>query len=166
MRSKAHSFYSKVISFFLVLLGFTPCNSETSGENGSIAEYGVPTATFRIRGVLVDKADDSKFISGIKVAIGHPYLGISESKRTFYVDSIVTNNKGEFDLSISSFPASQKFVIKYGDTDAVQNGNYGLIIDTVRFENPSFTGERAHWSVGETTKDLDKVKLSLITDKK
>lgn len=166
MRFKVYSLYSKIISSLLLLLGFTPCSSEAGGASGSIAEYGVPTATFRIRGVLVDKADDSKFISGVKVAIGHPYLGISESKRAFYVDSIVTNNKGEFELNISDFPVSQKFVIKYEDTDTTQNGNYGLTIDTVLFENPSFTGERANWSVGETTKDLDKVKLFSTTDKK
>lgn len=166
MRFKVYSLYSKIISSLLLLLGFTPCSSEAGGGSSSIAEYGVPSATFRVRGVLVDKSDDSKVISGVKVAIGHPYLGISESKRTFYVDSIVTNNAGEFNLSISDFPRSQKFVIKYEDTDAAQNGDYGLIIDTVRFENPSFTGERANWSVGETTKDLDKVKLSPTTDKK
>ena len=102
----------------------------------------------------------------MKVAIGHPYTDGSGVKRTYYVDSIVTNNTGGFDLSIRDFPTSQKFVIKYEDTDAAQNGSYGLTTDTVRFENPSFTGEKEGWYAGETTKDLGKVKLSPETDKK
>lgn len=164
MKFKAYSLYSKIISFLLLLLGFTSCDPEGGGS--SIAEYGVPSAKFKVKGTLVDKTNDSKLVSGVKVAIGHPYVDGAGIKETYYVDSIVTNNTGGFDLSITDFPMSQKFVIKYEDTDAAQNGNYGLTIDTVRFENPSFTGEKEGWYAGETTKDLGKVKLSPVTDKK
>lgn len=164
MKLRAYTFYSKVISFFLVMLGFTSCDSE-SGGGGGMAEYGTPSAKFIVKGTLVDKTDGSTGISGMKVVIGQLETDGAGLKRTYYVDSIVTNNTGGFNLNITDFPISQKFVIKYEDTDGAQNGNYGLTVDTVRFENPSFTGGSGSWYRGETTKDLDKVKLSPVTDK-
>ncbi len=159
MKLKVISFYSKVISLFLVLMGLSSCDTDGNGGGGSIAEYGTPSAKFKIKGTLVDKINDSKAVSGVKVAIGHPYSDGSGIKRTFYTDSIVTTNTGEFNLIIYDFPESQKFVIKYEDTDASQNGNYGLTTDTVRFENPSFTGGSGSWYRGEVTKDLGNVKI-------
>ena len=163
MKIRFVSFYSKIISFFLVLLGFSSCDSDGGGGGGSIAEYGVPTAKFKVKGTLVDKTDSSVSISGVKVAIGQLYRD-GTGQRTFYVDSIVTNNTGGFDLGVTDFPMSQKFVIKYEDTD--KNKNYGLVIDTVRFDNPSFTGGSGGWYAGEATKDLGKVKLQSVPDKK
>ncbi|MFV0538440.1 MAG: radical SAM-associated putative lipoprotein [Dysgonomonas sp.] len=154
MKLKVISFYSRLLSFLLVLLGFSSC-SEIDPKD----EYGVPSAKFKVKGALVDKTDNSTSITGIKVAIGQ--LDRNETGlKTYYVDSVVTNNTGEFNLSVTDFPVSQKFVIKYEDTNAVQSGNYGLITDTVRFENPSFTDGDGSWYKGETVKDLGKVKIS------
>lgn len=158
MKLKVISIYSKIISFFLILLGFSSCDID--GNGGGIAEYGTPSAKFKVKGTLVDEADDSKTVSGIKVAIGQLYLDDSGVKKTFYVDSIVTGNTGVFDVDIIDFPTSQKFVIKYEDTDVLQNGNYGLTTDTVRFENPSFTGGSGSWYRGEATMDLGKVEIN------
>lgn len=160
MKIRVISFYSKVVSFFLVLLGFSACDTGGNGGGGGIAEYGTPNAKFKVKGTLVDEADDSKAVSGIKVAIGQLYSDDSGVKKTFYVDSIVTGNTGVFDVDIIDFPTSQKFVIKYEDTDTTQNGDYGLTIDTVRFDKPVFTGGSGSWYRGEATMDLDKVKIS------
>ncbi|MFV0538439.1 MAG: radical SAM-associated putative lipoprotein [Dysgonomonas sp.] len=165
MKLKAYILYSKIISSLLLLLGFTSCDSE-GGGGGSIAEYGTPSAKFIVKGTLVDKTDNTTAIGGMKVAIGYPHTDGAGIKKTYYVDSIVTNNTGGFSLSIRDFPTSRKFVMKYEDTDAAQNGNYGLTTDTVRFENPSFTGGKEGWYVGETIKDLGKVNLSPVTDEK
>lgn len=165
MKFKACILYSKIISFLLVLLGFTSCDSE-GGGGGGIAEYGTPSAKFVVKGTLVDEANSSTAISGVKVAIGHPYTDVAGVMKTYYVDSIVTDGTGKFDLNIEAFPMPQKFVVKYEDIDTAQNENYGLTIDTVRFENPSFTGGSGNWYAGETSKDLGKVKLSSVTDKK
>lgn len=159
MKLKVCTLYSKIISLLLVMLGFTACDSE---EGGGIAEYGTPSAKFIVKGALVDKTANNKGISGMKVAIGYPY---ADGKRTYYIDSIVTNNTGAFDVNIRDFPTSQKFVIKYEDTSTSQEGNFGIAIDTVRFEKPSFTGGSGSWYRGETTKDLGKVELSPAVDK-
>jgi putative lipoprotein (rSAM/lipoprotein system) len=159
MKLKVISFYSKVISLFLVLMGLSSCGTDSTGGDDYVVEYGTPSARFRVKGTLVDEADDTKTVSGIKVAIGLPYSNGTEIKRIYYFDSIVTNNTGSFDLDIVSFPTPQKFAIKYEDTDASQNGNYGLTIDTVRFEDPDFTGGSGNWYEGEVTKDLGKVKI-------
>lgn len=161
MKIKVISFYSKVISFLLALFGFTACDIINP-----TAEYGVPSATFKVKGTLVDEADNTKTINGVKVAIGHLYTDDTGVKKTYYTDSIITNTTGRFNFSAEDFPTSRKFVIKYEDVNAAQDGNYGLTIDTVRFENPDFTGGNGNWYEGETTKDLGKVKLSQIKDKK
>lgn len=44
------SVYSKILSFFLVLLGFSSCDS-----GGGAAEYGTPTAKFKVKGTIVDE---------------------------------------------------------------------------------------------------------------
>ncbi len=160
MKLKAISFYSSILSFLLVLLGFSSC-SEIDPKD----EYGVPSAKFKVKGTLVDKTDNSTGISGVKVAIGQLSRDGAPLK-TYYVDSIVTNNTGGFNLGITDFPQSQKFVIKYEDTNTSQDENYGLTTDTVRFENPSFTDGSGSWYKGEAVKDLGKVKISQKEDKK
>ncbi|MDR1089740.1 MAG: radical SAM-associated putative lipoprotein, partial [Prevotella sp.] len=91
-----------------------------------MVEYGVPSAKFIVKGTLVDKTANSIGISGMKVAIGYPYADGTGIRKTYYIDSILTNNTGVFNLSIRDSPTSGKFVIKYEDTDAAQDGNYGL----------------------------------------
>lgn len=160
MKLKAISFYSSVLSFLLVLLGFSSCSAIDPKD-----EYGVPSAKFKVNGSLVDEIDNSVSITGMKVAIGQLRRDGAELN-AYYVDSMVTNNTGEFNLSLIDFPLPQRFVIKYEDTDAAQNGNYGLIIDTIQFENPSFTDGNGSWYKGEIVKDLGKVKISRKEDKK
>lgn len=150
MKIKALSVYSKLLSFFLVLLGFSSC------DNGA-AEYGTPNAKFIVKGKVVDKGD--KAINGLKVALGRA-IDIGDGiKRTYYIDSINTDKNGVFKLSVEEFPSSQKFVIKYEDIDKEENGLYGTVTDTVRFVDPSFTNGNNKWYVGETTKDLGTVTL-------
>lgn len=152
MKLSVLSFYSRLISFLLALLGFTAC------DFGG-AEYGTPNAKFIVKGVLIDKQANSETISGVKVALGYSYTDKDGNKSTYYIDSIVTNNTGKFNVAIWDFPSPRKFVIKYEDTYVSQNGNYGLTVDTIHFESPEFTDGDGHWYSGEATVDLGSIEL-------
>lgn len=163
MKIKALSIYSKILSFFLVLLGFSACDSDNGGD-GPVCEYGSPTAKFIVKGKVVNK-EDQKSIEGLKVAIGEVYIyDNGKNKITFYHDSIQTNTNGEFDISIVHNPQPQKFVIKYEDAKN-QGTEFGLTTDTVRFEKPDFTNGSS-WYKGETTQDLGTVEISPVKEEK
>lgn len=151
MKIKLLSAYSRILSFVLVFLGFQSCSIIDSKD-----EYGTPSAKFIVKG-KVENGD--KEVSGLKVALGVINKGYDTGK-VRYVDSVKTDVKGLFNVSIQDFPTSQKFVIKYEDIDGEKNGLLETVIDTVRFDNPSFTNGSGAWYVGETTKDLGTVKLN------
>lgn len=152
MKIKLLSAYSRILSFVLVFLGFQSCSTVDPKD-----EYGAPSAKFIVKG-KVENGD--KEVSGLKVALGVVDYYSSNSKKAYYVDSVNTDAKGLFRVSIQDFPTSQKFVIKYEDIDGEKNGLLETVIDTVRFDNPSFTNGSGGWYVGETTKDLGTVKLN------
>ena len=151
MKIRLLSAYSRVLSFLLVFLGFQSCSIIDSKD-----EYGTPSAKFIVKG-KVENGD--KEVSGLKVALGVINNGYGTGK-VRYVDSVKTDVEGLFNVSIQDFPTSQKFVIKYEDIDGEKNGLLETVIDTVRFDNPSFTNGSDGWYVGETTKDLGTVKLN------
>lgn len=151
MKIRLLSAYSRVLSFFLVFLGFQSCSIIDSKD-----EYGTPSAKFIVKGKV---ENGNKEVSGLKVALGVINNGYGTGK-VCYVDSVNTDVKGLFKVSIKDFPTSQKFVIKYEDIDGEKNGLLETVIDTVRFDNPSFTNGSGGWYVGETTKDLGTVKLN------
>lgn len=151
MKIKLLSVYSRILSFVLVFLGFQSCSTVDPKD-----EYGTPSAKFIVKG-KVENGD--KEVSGLKVALGVINKGYDKEK-VRYVDSVNTDVKGLFKVSIKDFPTSQKFVIKYEDIDEEKNGLLETVIDTVRFDNPSFTNGSGGWYVGETTKDLGTVKLN------
>lgn len=155
MKIKFISVYSRILSFLLVLLGFSSCdNSNDDDGGGMVAMYGTPSANFVVKGKVVD--DENKAVSGLKVAIGSVY-NWSGTDKTYYADSINTDVDGAFKVSIMEFPKDQNFVIKYEDVDNEEDGLLKSVTDTVRFKNPSFTNGDNNWYSGEATKDLGTV---------
>ncbi|NDV95679.1 hypothetical protein D0T84_12250 [Dysgonomonas sp. 521] len=157
MKIKCISVYSRILSFLLVLLGFSSCSSEGGNDCGGrfVAMYGTPSAKFVIDGKVVNK--NNKPVSGLKVAVGHVYLSGDGSNMTHYADSINTSTDGAFRVAIYDFPADQKFVIRYEGTESPESSFYGVTTDTVRFENPTFSGDNNCWYEGEITKNLGTV---------
>ncbi len=166
MKIKALSIYSKILSFLLILLGFSSCgNNGDDGDDGDMMlMYGTPTAKFIVKGKIVNEKD--KDLSGLKVALGRVNTWSESGKATYYVDSVNTDTQGLFKVSIQDFPTNQKFVIRYEDVDGEQNGLIETVIDTVRFEKPKFTNGSGAWYAGETTKDLGTIKLESFKEEK
>jgi len=159
MKMKFLSLFSKILSFLLIFLGFSACDGNDDDGGGTVCMYGTPTAKFIVKGQVVDEENNA--VSGLKVALGKVYSSYGNPQSTYYIDSINTDAKGKFNLTVGEFPKDQKFVIKYEDTDAEQKGKLGITTDTVRFEKPKFVNGDNSWYAGETTKDLGVVKIGL-----
>ncbi|MDR2950991.1 MAG: radical SAM-associated putative lipoprotein [Prevotella sp.] len=153
MKVKMLSVYSKILSFFLVLLGFSSCDS----GGGGAAEYGTPTAKFKVKGTIVDESEAP--ITKIKTVLGKSYK-TELGDRPYYIDSVFTDSEGKFELNVVEFPTSQEFILKIEDVDGDENGAFETKIETVEFKDPSFTNGNNGWYAGETTKDIQAIKIT------
>ena len=91
----------------MALLGFSCVNG-----GGTANEYGVPSATYKAKGVVVSESDNSP-IKGIQ----------AELKRDGTINTVYTNSEGFFYLEGSEFP-NQKLYVELNDVDGVLNGSF------------------------------------------
>lgn len=130
--------YNAIIAILLAVLGFA------SSCEGPQTEYGVPTATFIIKGQIVSEKD-SLPIPGIQVAMKY--------------DSSLTGSNGNYIVQQGShFASTQTFHLKIKDVDGIANGEFTSLDTIVEFKDPQFKNGDGHWYEGETEKELD-VKL-------
>jgi putative lipoprotein (rSAM/lipoprotein system) len=155
MKFRVISFYSKVISFLLVLLGFSSCSIIDPKD-----EYGVPSARFKVKGQAIDAVTENP-IKNIKAALGEPFVR-DDVKGVYYVDSVYTNSEGKFEVDILDGQGFYKFILKIEDSETKK---FETRVDTIDFEGSNFSNGDG-WYKGEAVKDLGKVKLSPVTDKK
>jgi len=157
MKIKMLTIYTRIISFFLVLLGFSSCDGIGPDP---VDEYGVPSAKFKVNGKIADaESEEEKAVKGIKVVIGQAYEN-ETSKHVHYIDSVLTDKDGKFDLSVIEFPTSQKFILKIEDIDGVENGLYETKTEDVEFSDPTFQNGSGNWYEGEATKDVGTLKIT------
>jgi putative lipoprotein (rSAM/lipoprotein system) len=137
--------YRILISALLALLGFSCGNN--GGEYGSPpVEYGVPSASYKAKGIVVSEADDSA-IEGIR----------AELKRHYTIDTADTDDKGAFSLRGSEFPR-QKLYVVLTDVDGEKNGLFAGKEIEVDYTNETFTGG-GRWYEGEAEIDLGIIKM-------
>lgn len=131
--------YSTLLTLLLSLLGFsTAC--ESLDEYGTpVVEYGVPTATFIVKGNVSSQQNTS--IPSIRVSMG--------------VDTTHTDENGNYQVGIKSFPADHNIPIRFEDIDGVKNGEYTQLDTIAKFENPTFTGGDGSWDLGEAESQLN-----------
>lgn len=155
MKIKMLTIYSRILSFFLVLLGFTSCEKDEP-----MAEYGTPHAKFHIKGIVVNEDSESSTpIKGIKVVIARSYEKDNGETFLHHTDSLKTDNNGYFNITTVNFPSSQEFVVKFEDVDRAENGLFETKTDIVCFENSTFENGNG-WYKGETNKDLGIIKIT------
>jgi putative lipoprotein (rSAM/lipoprotein system) len=119
--------YDKILIFLIGLLGFsTACNKEPR------MEYGTPSASFIINGVVQNQA--SQPIPNIKVSIRY--------------DSTNTTFDGKFSLKNRTFPTNQTFIVRLSDIDGATNGSYKDKDTTIEFNNNTFKNGDGHWYQG------------------
>jgi putative lipoprotein (rSAM/lipoprotein system) len=128
--------YRILISALLALLGFSCGN-----HGGDVAEYGVPSATYKAKGVVVSESDNSP-IKGIR----------AELKRDWVIASAYTDSEGFFSLEGSEFP-HQKLYVELTDVDGELNGSFVKMEIETDYTNKPFTGGSG-WYAGEAEIDL------------
>lgn len=104
MKKKLISTYGKILSWLLALLGLHGCEMSTP-----VAMYGVPSATFQVKGKVTNKATN-KPIEGIEISIKRAPQPLA-----------TTNANGEFDITFEEFPGVNH-VIFAKDIDGSDNG--------------------------------------------
>lgn len=159
MKTKSIGIYTRILSFFLVFLGFSACDKSGSGHNDDpIAEYGCPSAKFKVVGTIIDK-ETNKTIPNIQTILAARYNDNDSLYELGYGDTTYSDKSGKFELELQTFPESQEFLLKLSDIDGETNGTYDDKNIVVEFKNPSFTNGNEHWYSGETSKDLGDIEL-------
>ena len=140
--------YSKILAALLAFLGFT-CTECAKKE------YGTPSATFKAKGVVVSKINDSP-IEGIRAVLKAP-LGYD---KFFGIDTVYTDNKGIFNLKSGKWEiAFDKLYVELKDVDGAKNGLFTDKEVEADYSNEKFKGGNKRWYRGEAEKDLGIIKL-------
>ena len=160
--------YRMLISALLALLGFSCANTENVRDSGNdvspavdvapavvvpaakvtalSVEYGVPSATYKAKGVVVSESDGSP-IKGIR----------AELKGDSTIDTVYTDNEGFFFLKGSVFPRKILYVV-LTDVDGELNGSFVKMQIEADYTNKTFTGGGG-WYSGEAEIDLEGIKM-------
>jgi len=138
---KASNLIKIAIPSLLALLGFS------CFINGGYAEYGVPSATYKAKGIVVSEEDNTP-IEGI-----HARLFMENSYRNYTLDSTLTDSYGSFSLIGHEFPG-QMLYVELLHLDGELTGTFTKKILEADFTNATFTGGSGNWYEGQATIDL------------
>lgn len=133
--------YNALIAALLSLLGFTTACEQSVDEYGApMPEYGVPSATFIVKGT-VKSSVNTESIPNIKVKMGY--------------DSTQTDVQGRYEVSTRSVAGDQTFQVTFEDIDGAENGAFADADTNVVFEDPQFTGGDGNWDQGQAQKEVN-----------
>ncbi|MDR2498576.1 MAG: radical SAM-associated putative lipoprotein [Tannerellaceae bacterium] len=139
---------SWILSGLLALVGLGSCNIKIiinpDDDHGDLVMYGVPWASYAIKGSVVDKATQ-KPVKGIEVK-----LHVPDSVNIPFQPGwkATTDGRGEFKLVGTpdfSFP------LAVTDIDGEANGSYANDTVIVDDKNPQHIGGDGGWFQGELT---------------
>lgn len=161
MKNRISGLYLKIISFFLVLLGFSACGDDDENDP-TICLYGSPSAKYTVKGKVVSAENKDNPIRNIRVVL---IDNVDESKYDYIPgDTVTTDNEGQFEVQRHYFPAiDNKLKIKFEDVDGEENGLFLDKEEVIDFKeiNPVDEGT---WYKGEFIKDMNTVELSPKTE--
>jgi putative lipoprotein (rSAM/lipoprotein system) len=164
--ARVSKIYRMLISALLALLGFSCANTENvrNSENdvapaanvvpavpaskvpAPSVEYGVPSATYKAKGIVVSEADNSP-IKGIR----------TELKGDSTIATVYTDSEGFFSLKGSVFPRKKLYVV-LTDVDGELNGSFVKMEVEADYTDKTFTGGSG-WYSGEAEIDLEGIKM-------
>ena len=134
--------YGKTLAILLSWLGFSAIPS-------SCADYGVPPATYKAKGVVVSQTANTP-IEGIRAVFK------AEQNATWGIDTVYTNSKGVFNLKSSE--GYYKMYVELTDVDGEKNGLFNSKDVEVDFSHVKFKGDDV--TDREVEKDLGIIKLT------
>ena len=150
MKSKFRSIYSKILSACLVLLGFSACDIINTG-----CEYGVPSANYKVSGIVVSSDDEKKPIENIRVVMVEYY-----EREFLYGDTVFTDSGGKFEIKRDDGYTYNQFKIKIQDVDGEDNGLFEDVEQVIEFKNSDYKGGDGSWYRGEAQKDMGTIEMN------
>lgn len=104
MKRKTLSFINRCLAALLALLGFQACESFPDKYGVPAPEYGVPYAEFEVQGKVTDTKQEP--LKDILVAVE-----ISNQGYTELIDTLYTNESGEYHWKAGTFPSDSAKVV-------------------------------------------------------
>ena len=150
MKQKFRSFYSKILSACLALLGFSGCLVNTGCMYGDLA------TVYKVTGTVVSSEEEKKPIENIRVVMVHNVDENNASSQ--HGDTVFTDTKGKFE--IKKFDGIyNKLKIKIQDIDGAENGLFEDVEQTIEFDS-DYKNENNPWYGGDKTqKDLGTIEM-------
>ena len=156
MKSKFRSFYSKILSACLVLLGFNACDI-LDDEHNTRAEYGTPSASYKVLGTVVSSGEEKNPVENIRVVM---VQDVDEENVSYlYGDTVFTDASGRFELNYQNEIYNQ-FKIKIQDVDGIENGYFEDVEQVIEFKNSDYKGGDGSWYRGEAQKDMGTIEMN------
>ena len=118
MKVRVKRWYKAILSALLTVLGFEACSVSDDGEDSMVCMYGMPTATWNLKGIVTDEA--GKPIEGIKTSVKHVYELESGKTETWGIDSVMTDADGQYSLKAYDMGSDIKLIVE--DVDGEANG--------------------------------------------
>lgn len=151
MKIKLYSFYSKLISFCLLLLGFEAC---IGGD--PVDEYGSPSAKYKVTGKVVSSDAEKTPITNMRVVM---VQDVDENQNPYLTgDTVFTDANGQFEINRDNF-LNSKFNIKVQDTDGDKNGLFEDKIQKIEFKDSDYK-KGSSWYKGLAEKDLGTIEMT------
>lgn len=137
---------NRLMSGALAMLGLASCSGE-GGEDPMICMYGTPSATYHVKGKVVD-AETGVPVPGIQIVTSAVHRG--NGKEWIYEpDTLHTDADGAFStLRKGEFP-TDKYRFIWEDTDGAANGVYAKDSTDVKVTGEYING--GDWYKGEAT---------------
>ena len=151
--SSITNLYRKILAALLTLLGFSSTVAGCKwGEASGGSEYGVPSAIYKVRGVVVSEEGNIP-IQGINAVLEVKYQYDSE-ERIYEIGSAFTDNDGRFIAAGSEYYNEKKLYVRLNDIDGKENGLFETKVVEADFTNATFTGSSGNWHRGEAEVDI------------
>ena len=130
MKKSIIKFWDKIIVVLLGLLGvFNSCKSDcTDNSGGMVAKYGMPQATYEIKGTIKSKANSKPI----------PNIQISRQVSENHADTLYTDSKGNYIYRFYGYSlnSGKSVHLKFEDIDGEENGgNFATKEIDVKFTN-------------------------------
>lgn len=133
-----------LLNSILLLLGFSSCDGDDNGNVGEqLLMYGMPYATYNLKGKVVDTQKQPIPDIEVKIKIGNGNVYYNQ------IASLKTNSSGEFSFK-ENLTAEGKFRLVARDADGAANGSFKSDSIDITTDKPS-GGDG--WFRGTTSKE-------------
>ena len=139
MRRKFLEKHNKFIAYLLSIIGIGGACTFGGCAYGTPAEYGTPSATYKIFGKVT--SEDNTNIRSIRVIMQN--------------DTAHTDENGQYNVQTTDFPGDQDFLLEIEDIDGTSNGEFQSLDTIISFVDPEFVNPEDNWYIGETSKEMD-----------